>query len=60
MVEAVAKTFARYEGSDVARTVHATTELFGRLEDDPVRRFGLSAPVDRSEILRRLDALTAV
>jgi aminoglycoside 6-adenylyltransferase len=60
VVEAVAKTFARYEAGDVARALHATAELFGRLEDHAVKRFGLSAPVDRSEILRRLDALTAL
>ncbi len=60
VVEALANTFARYEAADVARALRATGELFGRLEDDAATRFDPSAAVDRSEILRRLDALTAV
>jgi hypothetical protein len=42
---------------DVARALRATGELFGRLEDDVAQRFGLTAGVDRDEVLRRLDAL---
>jgi hypothetical protein len=59
LVEALGPTFARYEAADVARALRATGDLFRRLEDEVARRFGLHVAVDRREILRRLDALTA-
>jgi aminoglycoside 6-adenylyltransferase len=57
LVEALGPTFASYDASEVARALRATGEVFGRLEDEVVSRFGLTPPIDRAEVLRRLDAL---
>jgi hypothetical protein len=42
---------------NIARALRAKGELFGRPEDDVVQRFDLVDTVDRSEVMRRLDAL---
>jgi aminoglycoside 6-adenylyltransferase len=57
VAEALAPTLAQYEAADIARALRAKGELFGRLEDDVVQRFDLVDTVDRSEVMRRLDAL---
>jgi aminoglycoside 6-adenylyltransferase len=57
VAEALAATSAQYEAADIARALRAKGELFGRLEDDVVQRFDLVDTVDRSEVMRRLDAL---
>jgi aminoglycoside 6-adenylyltransferase len=57
VAEALGTTFARYEAADIARALRAKGELFGQLEHDVVQRFHLVDTVDRSEVLRRLDAL---
>jgi len=57
VVEALGPTFASYDSQDIGRALCATGELFGKLEDDVASRFGLSASVDREEVLRRLDEL---
>jgi aminoglycoside 6-adenylyltransferase len=57
VAEALGPTFARYEAADIARALRAKGELFGQLEHDVVQRFRLVDTVDRSEVLRRLDAL---
>jgi aminoglycoside 6-adenylyltransferase len=57
LVEALRPTFARYDAEDVGRALRAKAELFGRLEDDVAERCGLRLPVNRQEILRRLDDL---
>jgi aminoglycoside 6-adenylyltransferase len=59
IVEALRPTFARYESADVARALRAKGELFGELETQVAQRFALAEPVDRAEILRRLDELLA-
>jgi aminoglycoside 6-adenylyltransferase len=59
IVEALRPTFARYEAADVARALRAKGELFGELGQGVAQRFDLADPVDRAEILRRLDALLA-
>jgi aminoglycoside 6-adenylyltransferase len=59
VTDALGPTFAQYEAADVARALRAKGELFGQLEDDIVQRFHLVHAVDRSEVLRRLDALLA-
>jgi aminoglycoside 6-adenylyltransferase len=58
LLEALGPTFARYEVDDVAKALRATGELFRKLEDEVAERFKLESPVDGSEILRRLEALT--
>jgi aminoglycoside 6-adenylyltransferase len=55
--EALQQTFARYEADDIARALRAKGELFGELEHELAQRFGLDEPVDRGEVLRRLEAL---
>ena len=55
VVEALGPTFGSYDATDVARALRATGELFGRLEDEVASRFDLAPPVDRDEVLRRLD-----
>jgi hypothetical protein len=40
-------------------SLRAKGELYGALEDDVAQGFGLAEPVDRGEILGRLDALLA-
>jgi aminoglycoside 6-adenylyltransferase len=57
--EALRKTFARYDADDIGRALRAKGELFGQLEHGVAQRFGLVEPVDRGEILRRLDELLA-
>jgi aminoglycoside 6-adenylyltransferase len=57
--EALGATFARYEAEDIGRALHAKGKLFGELEHEVARRFRLVEPVDRKEILRRLDELLA-
>jgi aminoglycoside 6-adenylyltransferase len=57
LVEALGQTFAAYEKQDLGRALRATGELFGKVEDDVAARFGLTASVDRTEVLRRLDEL---
>jgi aminoglycoside 6-adenylyltransferase len=57
LVEALRPTFACYDAEDVGRALRAKAELFGQLEDDVAKRFGLSSTVDRGEVLHRLDAL---
>jgi aminoglycoside 6-adenylyltransferase len=57
--EALGPTFARYDADDIGRALRAKGELFGELERDVARRFRLVEPVDRKEILRRLDELLA-
>ena len=57
--EALQLTFARYEPEDVARALRAKGELFGVVEREVAERFALTEPVDREEVLRRLDALLA-
>jgi aminoglycoside 6-adenylyltransferase len=57
VTEALAPTFAQYEAADIARALRAKGELFGRLEEDVAQRFHLVEPVDRSEVMSRLDAL---
>lgn len=57
VAEALAPTFAQYEAAEIARALRAKGELFGQLEDDVVQRFRLVEPVDRSEVMRRLDGL---
>jgi aminoglycoside 6-adenylyltransferase len=57
VAEALGLTFAWYEAADIARALRAKGELFGQLEHDVVQRFRLVDTVDRSEVLRRLDAL---
>ncbi len=52
-------TFARYDAADVGRALRAKGELFGELERDVAQRFVLVEPLDRAEILRRLDRLLA-
>jgi aminoglycoside 6-adenylyltransferase len=51
--------FARYDSADIGRALRAKGELFGDLEHDAAQRFRLVEPVDRGEILRRLDELLA-
>jgi len=55
VVEALGPTFASYDAAEVARALRATGELFGRLEAEVASRFGLTSPVDRAEILHRVD-----
>jgi aminoglycoside 6-adenylyltransferase len=50
-------TFARYDAADIDRALHAKGELFGQLEHQIAQRFRFVEPVDRSEVLRRLDLL---
>jgi aminoglycoside 6-adenylyltransferase len=57
--EALKPTFAQYDPTDIGRALRAKGELFGELESDVARRFGLVQPIDRREILRRLDGLLA-
>jgi hypothetical protein len=57
--EALEPTFARYEAEDIGRALRAKGEILGELERDVAKRFGLVEPVDRGEILRRLDGLLA-
>jgi aminoglycoside 6-adenylyltransferase len=57
--EALGATFARYDAEDIGRALHAKGELFGELEHDVAQRFRLVEPVDRGEILGRLDELLA-
>jgi aminoglycoside 6-adenylyltransferase len=57
--EALGPTFAQYDAADIGRALRAKGELFGELEHDVAQRFGLVEPVDRGEILRRLDVLLA-
>jgi aminoglycoside 6-adenylyltransferase len=57
--EALQPTFARYDADDVAGVLRAKGELFGELEHDVAERFALTEPVDREEVLRRLEALLA-
>ena len=57
--EALRPTFARYDAQDIGRALRAKGELFGELEHDVAQRFALIEPVDRGEILRRLDELLA-
>ena len=57
VAEALAPTFVQYEAADIARALRAKGELFGQLEDDVVQRFRLVEPVDRNEVMRRLDGL---
>jgi aminoglycoside 6-adenylyltransferase len=57
LVEKLGPTFASYDAADVARALRTTGEVFGRLEDEVASRFGLTPPVDRDEVFRRLDAL---
>jgi aminoglycoside 6-adenylyltransferase len=59
VVEALGPAFARYDAEDVARALRATGELFGELEDSVAELHGLRSPVDRSEVFRRLEALTS-
>lgn len=59
-LEALRPTFARYDAADIARALRAKALIFGELEDDVVEQFGLLEPVDRGEIIRRLDALIAL
>jgi aminoglycoside 6-adenylyltransferase len=59
IVQALRPTFARYEATDVARALRAKGELFGGLEHEVAGRFDLAEPVDRAEILQRLDSLLA-
>lgn len=54
---ALGPTFAQYEAADIARALRAKCELFGQLEEVVTERFHLVEPVDRSEVMRRLDAL---
>jgi aminoglycoside 6-adenylyltransferase len=54
---ALGPTFAQYEAVDIARALRAKCELFGQLEEVVTERFHLVEPVDRSEVMRRLDAL---
>lgn len=56
-IAALGPTFARYNDADIARALRATAELFGDVEEDVVRRFGLTAPVDRATVLAQLDTL---
>jgi aminoglycoside 6-adenylyltransferase len=58
-LEALKPTFAKHDAADIGRSLRAKGEFFGGLEHDVVQRFGLVQPVDRGEILRRLDALLA-
>jgi aminoglycoside 6-adenylyltransferase len=58
-VKALRPTFARYDAADIARAFRAKALLFGELEENLVKQFGLVEPVDRGEIIRRLDALIA-
>jgi hypothetical protein len=55
VVEALGPTFATYDAAEVTRALRATGELFSRLEDEVADHFDLTPPVDRAEILRRLD-----
>lgn len=57
LVEALGPTFARYEAKDIGGGLRATGELFGLLEDEVASRFGLTVPVDRVEVFRRLEVL---
>jgi aminoglycoside 6-adenylyltransferase len=59
IVEALGTAFARYEADDIERALRATGELFGELEDAVAGHYGLRPPVDRSEVFRRLEALTS-
>lgn len=52
-------TFAQYDAADIGRAFRAKGELFGELERDVAQRFVLVEPVDRPEILRRLDTMLA-
>jgi aminoglycoside 6-adenylyltransferase len=56
-LEALQPTFARYDAADLARALRAKALLFGELEQDVAERFGLVVPVDRSELIRRIDAV---
>jgi aminoglycoside 6-adenylyltransferase len=59
VADALGPTFAQYEAADIARALRAKCELFGQLEKDVVQRFHLVDAVDRSEVMRRIDALLA-
>jgi aminoglycoside 6-adenylyltransferase len=56
-LDALRPTFARYDAAEIGRALRVKGELFGALEHDVAQRFGLVEPVDRGEILRRLDEL---
>jgi aminoglycoside 6-adenylyltransferase len=58
-LNALRLTFAQYDAADIGRALRAKGELFGDLGHDVARRFRLVEPVDRGEILRRLDELLA-
>jgi aminoglycoside 6-adenylyltransferase len=56
-LDALRPTFAQYDAADIGRGLRAKGEVFGELEHDVAQRFRLVEPVDRSEILRRMDEL---
>jgi aminoglycoside 6-adenylyltransferase len=56
-LDALRPTFAQYDAADIGRGLRAKGELFGELAHDVAQRFRLVEPVDRSEILRRMDEL---
>jgi aminoglycoside 6-adenylyltransferase len=56
-LQALRPTFAGYDAPDIARALRAKAMLFGELEQDVAKQFDLVEPVDRSEIIRRLDAV---
>ena len=58
VVQALGRAFAGYDAAEVARALAAKGELFARLEDDVCGRFGLTPPVDREEVNRRLHLVT--
>jgi aminoglycoside 6-adenylyltransferase len=59
LVAALGPTFARYEAEDVARALRAKSALFGQVEDEVAARHDLAVPEDRTEVLKRLEALLA-